>query len=477
MVLAWWQRRRGVAGVAATAVMALSAFQLSYGREMRMYGFLALGGVLTAWAAERWLDDGRRRWIAVATVAATACAFTHATGIIVLLALGAIPLLRRDRRAWELRCAVLVGLASFALLWGAHAVAWRGQTSMYPKASLSWLSIVVNEVVAPVPSNRWIVLPLLVVGGLFIVARRDASTKVWLILAVGPVAALYVASYGQGVLIPKSLMAYSWGVALALGAVVGAAWKRSAMAGGLVAVVLALAVVPYVRTAVTHDEGAGGMVDALEEVVAPGDAIAVTKRQDDIRDLVEWYQFTDPGVDVAFDDTSVPGLRLVSVSGEEPSGRVWLVTSGAPEPIDGLHVVLAGPGGRWDLPRPVPDPFAELMATGQRSSGAVVPDPVEKVGPARPVPRVPAALCRPWVRWRSPSSCWVWPRCCSTPPASSAPTPAGRSRPSRRWPIVPWASIPTWATGPRSGIRRGSSTDSSTPTLATASTSTSRRSP
>jgi len=316
-------------------VFALSSFQLAYGREMRMYGFLSLGGVVTAWAAERWLEDDQRRWMALAVLAATSCAFLHATGVIVLLALLAVPLLRRDRSAWELRSATVVGLALFAVVWGGHALSWRGATSNYPKASLSWLSISVNETIAAVPANRWIVLPLLVVGGIVIVRRRDCSSRVWLILAVAPVVVLYLMSFGQGVLIPKSLMAYSWGSDLALGAVVGAAWRRSVLLGGVAAALLAILILPYTSSGVNSDEGAGGLLAALDQRVGPGDAVAISPARHDIRDLIQWYRSVVPGVEVTFDDTSVAELEQLYVTGEAPSGRVWLVSSGQPSSIPG----------------------------------------------------------------------------------------------------------------------------------------------
>lgn len=358
-VLAWWQRRRGVAGVLAVGVFALSSYQLAYGREMRMYGFVCLAGVVTAWAAEQWLTEGGRRWIAVAAVAATACAFLHATGVILLVALAAVPLLRRDRSAWELRAASAAGIVLFAALWGAHAVSWRSETSTYPKASLSWLSIVVNETVAAVPANRWIVLPLVVVGVVIVVRRRDASSRVLLVLAVAPIVVLYLASARQGVLIPKSLMAYSWATAIALGAVAGAAWRRTWLAGAAVALLVALMVVPYTHLGVDDDEGAGPMLAGLDERVAGGDAIGVeAPQQHDIRDLVQWYRSVVPGTEVTMDDTYVPGLELVRVTGEQPSGRIWLVSSGAPRAIDGYracgpvddfggtyHVVCLEPAG------------------------------------------------------------------------------------------------------------------------------------
>ena len=52
VVMALWLRDRGVTGVGAVLLFAIAPYQLVYGREMRMYGLLALGGVVAAAAAE-----------------------------------------------------------------------------------------------------------------------------------------------------------------------------------------------------------------------------------------------------------------------------------------------------------------------------------------------------------------------------------------------------------------------------------------
>src|SRR4029077_9540135 len=53
-LFAVWMRDRGRVGLLATALMACSAFQVSYGGEARMYALLELLGVAAAMLAERW---------------------------------------------------------------------------------------------------------------------------------------------------------------------------------------------------------------------------------------------------------------------------------------------------------------------------------------------------------------------------------------------------------------------------------------
>ena len=244
-----------------------------------MYGFVCLGGVVAAWGAERWLDTGSRRWVAVAVVAATTCAFVHATGVIVLIAAlrgAAVPTRSLPvgapggggGRARAVRGAL-----------GAHALTWRNEVSTYPKASLSWLSIVVNETIAAVPANRWIVLPLLVGGGVLIVLRRDVSSRVWLVMAAAPVALLYAGQFRQGVLSRNR----SWPTPGAPRSP-SAPWSVPASGrscSGPPRFLVALMVVPYTHLGVDDDEGAGRLLTFLDDQVGPGDAIGVTPPQHD----------------------------------------------------------------------------------------------------------------------------------------------------------------------------------------------------
>ena len=245
VVMAIWQRSRGVAGLVATAVFALSPFQLAYGRQMRMYGLMALAGVVAAYSAERWLESSRRRWLVGAVGAGLVCAFSHAVGVVLLGALLLLPWTRRDRAAWELRAAVIGALAVFASLWGSHTLAWQGRDLGYPRASVEWISIVVNESIAAVPDNRWIVLAIAAIGGFLLLRRRDASSRVWVVLFVLPVVLLVVASLRRGVLIPKAMVPFSWGLPLAIGALCGEVGRRRWPGGVALVVVVALLVVPF----------------------------------------------------------------------------------------------------------------------------------------------------------------------------------------------------------------------------------------
>src|SRR5205823_7473524 len=104
-VFAWWMWRAGRvsnvgrAGLIAVALMAVASFQLTYARDARMYAGMVLVGVVTASSAHMWLVDGRRRHVYIAGAATLVGLFLHASAIVMVLGLFAVPRLRRDAEA------------------------------------------------------------------------------------------------------------------------------------------------------------------------------------------------------------------------------------------------------------------------------------------------------------------------------------------------------------------------------------------
>ena len=324
-VMAVWMRRRGLAGLVATGVFALSPYQLFYGRQVRMYGLLALGGVVGAWALARWLATSGRGWAVLGVVAGAVVAFSHGVGILFLASMLLVPGLRRDRDAWVLRGALAVAGGLFALLWGAHALSWRETSGGAVSGdSLGWLSIVLNEAVAPVPDNRWIVLPLLI-GGAVVILRGRGDRRVWLCLFAVPVAALYVVSLRQGVLVPKSLMPFSWGVPLALGAAVGWLADRRAAFGWVATAGLVLIVLPYVPHSLGEDEGSGAAIDRAFAMVGPDEGIAVRSDEWQGEALALWNGPVAGGLDLDPNGQDHGGVVLYQRAGSD-SSRALFVT-------------------------------------------------------------------------------------------------------------------------------------------------------
>ena len=103
-LFAWWMRRRGVAGVIATGLLAVSAFQLIHGRTGRMYAELELLGVVAAVLSDGWLRRPRRWPTPAIGVLVFLTLLTHVSGFLLAAGLFAlVPGFRRDREAWRWR--------------------------------------------------------------------------------------------------------------------------------------------------------------------------------------------------------------------------------------------------------------------------------------------------------------------------------------------------------------------------------------
>ena len=111
-------RDRGRVGVLATAVMALSAFEIVHGRNARMYAELELLGVGLAILAEAWLRAPRRRHAVILFVLVLAGLLTHVSMFLVGAGLFVLAGRRRDRDAWRWRGAIVGAGAVWAVLWG-----------------------------------------------------------------------------------------------------------------------------------------------------------------------------------------------------------------------------------------------------------------------------------------------------------------------------------------------------------------------
>ena len=100
-LLAWWLRsRRGVA-IWATIVMAVDPFQISHGRDARMYAELEFIGVAIAALTSAWLTRPRSRHAVLLGVLVFGGLLTHVSMFLLAAGLMTVPGLRRDRAAWQ----------------------------------------------------------------------------------------------------------------------------------------------------------------------------------------------------------------------------------------------------------------------------------------------------------------------------------------------------------------------------------------
>jgi hypothetical protein len=283
-------------------------------------------------------------------VAAFVIAFSYSAGAIMPVALVLVAGWRRDRAAWVMRASAAAALAAWALLWLGHAVHWSHATSGYPSLTGSWVREMLTATVAPVPSEQWLVLGLLLAGLVTMCWRSSRERMLVLALFVAPVLALLAVSLHNNIFLPKSLIMVAWAPSVLIGGLAGLAWEYRPLLGAVVIAGAALVTLPYVGTARSVDEGAGAMVAAVAAARRPGDAMAMSPVQ--LGTLLEWYEAIVPGHAVHADTRLIPGAVVYRFAGERPSGRVWLVESDARTELD-RHRLDEASWQSCGAPRPV----------------------------------------------------------------------------------------------------------------------------
>jgi hypothetical protein len=324
VLMAVWQRHRGVAGLVATAAFAVTPFDLIFGRELRMYPLVQLFGVALAWATYRWVSGDRRaRWVVVASVAGLALALSHGSGVILLGALLLVPGLQRDRSAWIWRMAVGAALFAFLVYWGPAMVGRSSWGSTYPHLSASWVPIALNEWVAPVPSNRFLVIGLLAAGMAVAIATDRILRRVLLVCCLVPLAIALVLSVHTNVFGAKTFVMLAWAPPLAFGALVAWAGRSRPLAGGAVFAVLVLLIVPYVQPAIDYDEHLGPMMAAVSASRADGDVVAI--RDAPGGHIFQWYLGVVDDLPEHKLSLPIPDSAAFLYGNRPWDGRVWLV--------------------------------------------------------------------------------------------------------------------------------------------------------
>jgi hypothetical protein len=328
-LFAWWMRDRGRVGVVATALFALSTFQVHYGSEARMYALLLLLGVAAAIVAERWLR-APQRWHAFAIGGLLAVAlFDHASAAVFGIGMMTLPGLRGDRAAWQWRAGVAGAGATWLVLWGPALLDQQqgDWASWIPRTTVSrFLDGVVRHLTwEPV---TWAVLALVVIGVVALLRRDRPLGRLWLLGAALPFAIAGVVGVAVSFYFDKTLSMSSWAVPLACAAALDLVIERMRVLGlALVAVALVVTAAGTVSFLANSDWDYDLSTERLEAVVGPGDVIAVQPAR--YADLVEWR------IGVRGELPSVPvtvrglrdsaALRLEPTAGEARPARIWLL--------------------------------------------------------------------------------------------------------------------------------------------------------
>jgi len=325
-LFAWWMRRYALAGVIATALLALSDFELTHGRTARMYAELELIGVLAAVLADSWLRRPRR-WHAPALGALVLVGLlTHVQ--VFLLGGGLLVLagLRRDRESWRWRAAVVAGVAGWALLWGSSflAQAHGGHSDWIPRTTVDRMVHTFGDLVTNQPQLHLVALAAVGAGGVVLWRRDRRLARVLVCCSVVPAGLAAAAGTVAPVLIDRTLTVAAWGPLMAIGFLVAGLARRSRLLAAVATVALASVAIP----AAVHDLVVPTTPDLalrhLTSTVRRGDVVA-TLPGDKFPELA-W----SVGVrgHLAYRDTAVRGLgkaRGLMLGRTAAVGRVWLL--------------------------------------------------------------------------------------------------------------------------------------------------------
>ena len=325
-LLAWWLRPRGGVAIWATVVMAVDPFQISHGRDARMYAELEFIGVAVAALTSAWLTRPRARHAVLLGVLVFAGLLTHVSMFLLAAGLLTVPGLRRDRAAWQWRAAIASGGLGWGLVWGTHFViqAQGGHSSWIPSTTPATLATAIAHLIT---FESVLVAPAVaatVVGAVLLVRSDARLGRVWLSCFAVPVAIAAIAGLAEPVVLDRTFTLMAWAPVVALAFVLDAIVRRHRFVGALaVAGVIAVAL-PSALNTITAHKGPDSPLRALETRVRPGDIVAVQPLSK--APELQWSlgvqthsstrQVSVPGNPRAF------GIRIGTGAA---TGRVWLL--------------------------------------------------------------------------------------------------------------------------------------------------------
>ncbi len=325
-LFAWWMRSRGRAGVIATALMAVSTFEVLHGREARMYAELEVLGVAIAVLATTWCSRPRRWHAPALGVLVFVGLLTHVSMFLLAAGVLALPGRRTDRDAWRWRAAIVLGGVGWALVWGLTFLtqAEGGHSAWIPPTTASGLGTAIARLVTFEPAFASVAAVVTIAGGVTVWRRAPTLGRVWFCCFAVPVAVAALVGLVEPVVLDRTFTLMAWAPCLAIAWLLDALVCRRRILG-LVAVLAVLAVlVPSTLHAIQTPSGPDAPLRELARVAGPGDIVAVrpaTKAPEiawslGVRGHMPTRRVAVPGVAKAF------GIQL---GAGKPSGRVWLL--------------------------------------------------------------------------------------------------------------------------------------------------------
>lgn len=325
-LLAWWLRPRGGVAIWATVMMAVDPFQISHGRDARMYAELEFIGVAVAAVTGAWLTRPRARHTFLLGVLVFAGLLTHVSMFLLAAGLLTVPGRRRDRAAWQWRGAIAGGGLGWTLVWGTHFVvqAQGGHSSWIPSTTPATLATAVAHLLT---FDSLLVVPAVAatVAGAVLLVRSDARLgRVWLCCFAVPVTIAAIIGLAEPVVLDRTFTLMAWAPVVALAFVLDAIFRRNRVVGALALVGVVAVALPSALTIVTEHKGPDSPLRALETRVRPGDIVAVqpvSKAPElqwslGVQTHSSTRQVSVPGNPRAF------GIRIGTGA---PTGRVWLL--------------------------------------------------------------------------------------------------------------------------------------------------------
>jgi hypothetical protein len=343
-LFAWWVRGRGIAGLVAVAVMAMSPFQIMYGGEARMYALLELLGVAGVVLGEAWLRAPKRWHAPVAGALVLIGVFDHVSGFLFAAGLLALAGWRADRGAWRWRIAITAALALWAVVWGSSFLVQAGTTHA------SWIartspSAVADAVAAQVTAQHGVavlVVALVVAGVALIVATDRLLTRLMFCCAVLPVVLAAVVGIFVPFFIDRTLTVAAWAPCLAIGVLVQWAFRRSVVIGAAAALLVGALILPATAVFLQRRWEYDTSVERLLAVSQPGDVVAAVPAW--YGPLVDWRVGVQAhGAARPVRVAALPAAHGILLGDRAATGRVWVLS------FSGDHRRFTG------IPRCAPD--------------------------------------------------------------------------------------------------------------------------